>query len=1174
MILLVCLLMMALSVHSIYGSEFRNLPLKEKIKDRDLTFCVTFDNRDLNADFAKGDAVSTTLKNVNLGLRGIIGFDTRQAFQALNGEDLKFKVDKNVDLRQGSLTMWICGKNYNHEDKITNGKKRGNIALAEIHFVQGEQFVNYKLYEYGDAVYFDWRSSEPPHGWGTVGRVAAYLNGIKKEQWFQIAVTWSPKQTAIFLNGKKAAENMLPVKVGKTLGLKADNSKSYLGIRSEFYNDVKLWQNAVDDVKIYSRPLTDLEIKNNYLKLLKTEKALQIENFSLELNGVDEGNSKLDRMEIIFDFTALNEKQKKQLKSGQCLLNYQLCGPDKFNKTGAWKVKNIIENRILSGIKKSGKYTFSANLKFPDGKIEKVTKTINVPDLSYANNGIGEEDIVPKPWTPMEISKDRTVKIWNRIYKFGAGPFPEKILVKGQPLFVSPPEIEIETANGKAGIKYEKTGMKLGKSWVEFSGKGQASDFSLNYTTRVEFDGFIKTDFTINNRPVINSMKLRWQVKPKFSKYLMTPVLRRNRSGEFSFPFPKISSNESVTELWLVSKEGGFCWSTPNDGNWRYGDNEKVLKANTKTGKCEVDMISQKTQLPEAVPYQALFIATPTRPLPEKNRLLRIHDNSRPEPTKLLCYSGEGFDGVGTYCPSEGFERYMRRKAPGSVAVYGFADALTTASPVAVYFNKYWNVPGAYIYNFTYKQIKKDGKVNQIKCFTASACNKTSFNDYIINNIQKLFNNKYGDRVSMIYYDLCGNRLCANRHHHCLFKDKFGREIKTFSILNKRELIKRTVKLCHRNNRLVWLHAQRSFFPMLSGLGDYWYPGEQHGGMLRRNPYGYTDELPDVLYRTEYNRRILGTGVLFSPALGYAKMEYFKKPEYTEAMMCMLLANDIESVKLWAAGKVMYKIWNALEKYDFASPEVKCHLYYEQSRIKSSNPNVHVTWYECPNAHYVLMLTNKDLRSHDSTIDLNALKKGNYIVREEYTDQDIQTRNGCFKITVPARGFRIVAFPPESIKTNDDFSYRKWSSWQSSNSKGEFLHNKKQGHKAGGCTEIRTEQSNPKKSSFCFLKRVPAAPGDNCIVKIWVKVLKSEPDSVFSLGIQAQDEKRHFLGLPPKSVKIKGADTHGKWQELTLQYTIPQKGKWAKTKFLLCTVGMSNTGNGRVFFDDFSFDKN
>ena len=61
-------------------------------------------------DLAKGDPVSTTLKNLNLGLRGIIGFDTRQAFKPEKGEQLKFNVDKNVNLREGTITLWLCGE--------------------------------------------------------------------------------------------------------------------------------------------------------------------------------------------------------------------------------------------------------------------------------------------------------------------------------------------------------------------------------------------------------------------------------------------------------------------------------------------------------------------------------------------------------------------------------------------------------------------------------------------------------------------------------------------------------------------------------------------------------------------------------------------------------------------------------------------------------------------------------------------------------------------------------------------------------------------------------------------------------------------------------------------------------------------------------------------------------
>ena len=1014
MIFFIALLMLAFTLN-INSAEYREMPLKDKIKNRDLSFCVTFDNRDVNADFAKGDPVSTTLKNLNLGLRGIIGFDTLQAFKPEKGEQLKFNVAKNVNLREGTITLWLCGKNYAPGDTLTDGKKRGNIALLEMHFRNAGRWVNFKLYEFGGIAYFDWTNSLPPHGWGSTGRAAAALTGIKKNQWFQLAMTWTPTDIAIFVNGKLIAQNRLPIKVAKTLDLKPDKTKSFIGLRSEFHGDKKIWENAIDDVKIYSRALKPLEIKNQYLELVKSDKPPVLEKYSIELNGVDDGSGKLDRLEAVIDFSALSDVQKKQLRDAKTVLEYHLTGPGNFKRQGSWKTKDITLKSIISGIKQPGSYKLATVLRFPDGKTEQVNASINCPDLSFVGNGIGAEDTVPAPWTPLLVSKNRTVKIWNRVYKFGAGPFPETILVNGKSLLSVPPTLNITTINGKADLTYTATGMKRGKSWLEFTGTGKAKNFSLDYTTRVEFDGFIKTSFTINGSPEISSMKLDWTVNPAFSKYLMTPCLQTSRSDSYAFPFPTESWN-TVTELWLVSEQGGFCWSTPNDANWIYKPEQKILKVNRKSGKCEIDMISGKVKIPADTSYQALFIATPTRPLPKRNRLIRMHDGKRSQPPKILCCAGEGLAGNATFLPGKGFEYYMRRKAPGSVVVYGMADALTTISPVAVYFRKYWNVPGAYVYNCTYKQIMPDGKVNKVKCFTVSACTNTSFPDYILNNINELFKNKYGNRVGMIYYDLCGNRLCSNRLHGCGFKDKFGRSINTFSILSKRNLIKRTVRICHKNNREVILHAQRSFFPMFTGLTDYWFPGEQHGGMLRRNPYGYTDELPDVLYRTEYNRKLLGAGVIFLPAIGYARLSYFKKPEYTEAMLCMLLANDIESAKLWANGKVMYKVWNALEKYDFASPEAKCHRYFEQSAIKSSDPDVRVTWYECPGKQYLFILTNKDLRSHTSNIDISAVKKGNFTVREEYTDKDITAKNGVFSIKVPARGFRIVAFPYKSGK--------------------------------------------------------------------------------------------------------------------------------------------------------------
>ena len=60
------------------------------------------------------------------------------------------------------------------------------------------------------------------------------------------------------------------------------------------------------------------------------------------------------------------------------------------------------------------------------------------------------------------------------------------------------------------------------------------------------------------------------------------------------------------------------------------------------------------------------------------------------------------------------------------------SGALTTLTPLAGYLGKYWNVPGAYVYGCTYKEIKADGKTKAVKCFSVSACSRASFPDYIL----------------------------------------------------------------------------------------------------------------------------------------------------------------------------------------------------------------------------------------------------------------------------------------------------------------------------------------------------------------------------------------------------------------------------------------------------------
>ena len=171
---------------SVAAADFIKVPTAEKFTEKDLLFAVTFDKFNLNADFAKGEKRSVTHPEVQLMLRGSIGFDGQQAYRPIPGEKLKFDAIGNADPHEGTLSMWYQGIDWAPGTSLTDGKKRGNIVLANLKFTEKSRFIEFRLYQYEDTVYFDWWSSEPPHGFNQYGRVAASIKRVKAKEWVQL----------------------------------------------------------------------------------------------------------------------------------------------------------------------------------------------------------------------------------------------------------------------------------------------------------------------------------------------------------------------------------------------------------------------------------------------------------------------------------------------------------------------------------------------------------------------------------------------------------------------------------------------------------------------------------------------------------------------------------------------------------------------------------------------------------------------------------------------------------------------------------------------------------------------------------------------------------------------------------------------------------------------------
>ena len=1007
--------------------KFVQIPLEDKLTHPDMTFAVTFDGFTTRADQAKGECDSITMRDVNFMLRGAVGFDSRQAYQPEPGESLTYQAHQNANFQQGTIILWAKAVDY----APGKAEKRGNVGYVQLRFEEEKRFVQFLLYEYDGTLYWDWYSSEPPHRYGDVGRVCAYLEKIRAGEWFQMAVTWD-KELAIYLNGQMVNKGQLPQKVEKTWDLKPLPEKSFIGIKNRFYGDEHKKITQIDDFQLFARALTAIEIANQYNRLLADRGSNVIADFGVTLHGVDRGKGRgSDQLEAEFDFTPLPPDKKALYDAGKLELDWVLTLPDQSTRQGKWHFAAGETVKFIPGITVPGQYKLT---------VDKSSVEILRPDLSFIGSGWGDDDTVPEIWRDFAVN-GRTVSLWNRVYHFGNGPLPEQIDIKGKPLFSEPPTLLID---GKAVAGWQVGDTIRKNSAVTYTGRAKIHGGVLAYSTTIEFDGMIKFDWTIEGMPEIQSMQLAWKQNSDYSEFLLGPhVWNGNGKGDFLY---HNGMDDSLQMIWLVSELGGFAFAPENDANWIYDETKPIYHIDTNTGSATIDMITRQVRMPEATPYRAVFIATPTRPFPKVFRAVRHNDSTFPG-FRMTTFGGRAFTGVSTYRPNWRFGYEFKETPPNTHGIYGMANAMSSESPEPIYFAKYWNIPGAGGYTFKFTEYLQDGNTRTTGEHSIPACNAGCINDFYSRNIHELLTHPQGAAAAAIYFDLCGNGTCSNRLHGCGFQDKFGREIKTFALLHKRELIKRTVRQAHAADKQVWIHAQRSFFPMMNGLADFFFPGEQFEALMARTLYPFTDEIPELIFKSEFNRNILGTGVICWTAvtsLQRAKLPVKEKKRGTEAMESMLLLHDIDASTVYAYQPVLASIWNIQRRYRVENEGTKFFRFDRQTDIVATDKRLRTSYYVSPAGYVLAAVCNTEPVKVSARINLGKFARGLTSVREEYLGRILPVTDGSFELSIPSRSFRLIGIrspAPETWKL--DYQASAYNPARASNS--EYFFDQKTG---------------------------------------------------------------------------------------------------------------------------------
>lgn len=1129
---------------------YRSLPLAEKIKEKNLLFLSSFDNYNVNADFAKGDKKALTCPDISLLLRGILGFDGRAAYKVDPDEELVYSVKNNLLPEHGTLSVWVRLDNFNPDDA-----KIVNAGVFRIFVRNGESWTENMAYITRGVLYFcNHGGTGMMPDFNSFGTNVS-LKGIKKGEWFMVTTAWDSNSASFYLNGKKIATGAAPTPLIPGPG-------SFFGFSTRIW-----WQTGLDtrnhpltfdDIKVYDICMSDLQIARMYNDMLKKPKAMQ-DLLKVSVSGKENTPGKAPYMRINADARAIPDAS---------VVKYDIKG-ESFSRSGTAALKNGMAELLFEIPASGGKYDIDIKCGTYNKKL-----TFNAPDCSFAVEP-DEELTVPYPWTaPQWNAKDRSISLWNRKYVFGNSPFPQKVLVAGKSVLEVPPVLYLENSPVRWTFKkVEKTplGYKL-------HGTGQNGRIKFDYVTLVEYDGMIKVDFDLKaQKAAVSSMKVSWQVRPEYSKYLMTPRYYNGNSDIVKFGLPSYAFRAHFM-LWLASEKAGFCWVPENDANWVNKTPAEAIQVNRKTGFCSVSMISQKTNFNGSYHYSMFFAATPTR-LPNWSPTA---DFRAIESLKILSPYGAKI-----YLSMDHDDVMMKNYAgvyrDKSVVPYNGAHAQIADNPLASYMHQYWDLPGCFVYPmYNSSPDYTAGKYKYNHSKTINVCvQNTLFTKYLVNNLKKTMTNEYSRKFRMLYFDLGSVNICRNSEHGCGFKDRFNRNIGTFNVMGLRRFYQHMLHIARKHNIPVMTHGQDCFVPMINGIGDYWFPGEQFQAWTNRDQFGYTDKVPTVLYRTETNRDILGCNVIFLPEVPQDVPIDFRF-NANESLMTMLLSHDIDWSEL-IEQTVPRKVKEILQHYKLNDVSVKAHLYYQQKTITGSDPRIWITWYECPDNYKLMILANPKPETISTRIDLRKMNLKDQTLTDEYTNRSYPLKNGILDITMRGRSFAVIGLPRKSWYPMKDGFEKCWLQYMFNNvftpygdlgprnewdDEGVFR-TASPSMRIPHRSETYLEYANIKLKSHWnsyFVRQIPVEVNSEYDISIYGRTIGLPAAGEVQFRIQPMKDLR-FKNGAPIILKLKNPNQE-KWEKLSAKIKAAPG-----TAFLQVELESVNASKAKVWFDDFAVEE-
>lgn len=284
-----------------------------------------------------------------------------------------------------------------------------------------------------------------------------------------------------------------------------------------------------------------------------------------------------------------------------------------------------------------GNYTIEVECRVPDeSRPKKAWLHFNKPPkLAGSDSQLGTEDVVPKPWLPVEVN-EKTISVWGRKYEFADAALPTSILNQGHPILADKIQFTGRCNNQPLALKTIETKIVDPKATSRTVVSTQhAPGIKIDSTSCVEFDGFIKVDVEVTLSPYskLDRLSLEVPIKDEYATLLVANPDTNVRGQNLPWPSWSGTPNGFLPKdkdvrgpftdyLWIGNDDLGLVWSCGSMENWSLKNKKEAIRI-LKQGDHRVLQVNFVDSQPPKRKFKFYFIlqATPVRP-PSKNEVI------------------------------------------------------------------------------------------------------------------------------------------------------------------------------------------------------------------------------------------------------------------------------------------------------------------------------------------------------------------------------------------------------------------------------------------------------------------------------------------------------------------------------------------------------------------------